>query len=285
MKNSFFPSQGKRGVCKVTVLLRSMETQTGRQRNSKPRAFIKMGKQLLFSSSRDPGLTPPMVLDLSVSLHKMHWAHWHLHWASIFFIMRKLIVSETCLDETYASDRHHASLRCHCLFWFKEIIWRFACWIQYWDKSEPFPHYLSSSRTGLLQFITELTLWYFTQPALQAWRLGSSAYVIKYSEVLNCTCLRGGKNNAMRFRKLIYNHREQIKHYLKIKRRCGIIYLIANATATSAGPVKTWKRPSAHQHPTIGAGNDVVLAKCFAAVWPLRGQRLIVFILYGSFLI
>jgi len=42
-----------------------------------------------------------------------------------------------------------------------------------------------------------------------------------------------------------------IQHF-KIKRRRGIIYPISNTTATSAGPVKTWKHPSAHQHPPLG---------------------------------
>lgn len=61
----------------------------------------------------------------------------------------------------------------------------------------------------------------------------------------------------------------QVKQHFKVKCRRGIIYLIANITTTSARSVKTWKHAFVPQHPTVAAGNDMVLAKCLAVVWAL----------------
>lgn len=62
-----------------------------------------------------------------------------------------------------------------------------------------------------------------------------------------------------------------MKEHFKIKCRRGIIYLTANTTATSAGPVKSWRCP-VHEHLAVGADSNMVLAKCSASLQALFGQ-------------
>lgn len=77
----------------------------------------------------------------------------------------------------YTSDRHHTSLGCCCPFWFKEIRWRFACWMQYWDKSAP------SSPLGKQQQDRTATIHERAHSVVlhTSCFTGSNAHIIKYS--------------------------------------------------------------------------------------------------------